>query len=108
MRLEARGRRWRMARPPNAWTPAIGEPVESGLTRELVTPEGVDLRVQLAEASERAAAFLLDAAIIIGSLALFTFLIIMAMAGAAIGVAGGDRNGVGLQVAAIIWLLGFF
>ena len=30
------------------------------LTREMVTPEGVDLALRLAEAGERAAAFLLD------------------------------------------------
>ncbi len=31
-------------------------------TRSLITPEGVDLRLVLASAGERAAAFLLDAA----------------------------------------------
>ena len=68
MRRAARVRRSPVARPPNAWTPAVGEPAEDRLVRELVTPEGVDLRVRLAEASERAAAFLLDAAIIIAGL----------------------------------------
>src|SRR5579871_4557403 len=103
MRLAARSRRGPVARPPNAWTPAIGEPAESRLTRELVTPEGVDLRVQLAEASERAAAFLLDAAIIVVSLVVFTVIVFAAMASLAIGGAvASDRNEVGLQVAAVI------
>ena len=37
-------------------------------TRRLVTPEGVDLRLRLAEAGGRAGAFLLDLAIILGGL----------------------------------------
>ncbi len=90
-----------MAKPPNAWTPAIGEPAESRLTRELVTPEGVDLRVHLAEASERAAAFLLDAAIIMGVFAAFSFVVL-------VGLGAGGGNGVELQVMGVIWLLGFF
>jgi uncharacterized RDD family membrane protein YckC len=90
-----------VAKPPNAWTPAIGEPAENRLTRELVTPEGVDLRVQLAEASERAAAFLLDAAIIIGAFAVFSFVVLVGL-----GASGG--NGAELQVMGVIWLLGFF
>ena len=46
--------------------------------RELVTPEGVDLRLVLAEASERAGAFLLDAVFIALSLIVFTLLTILA------------------------------
>ena len=46
--------------------------------RELVTPEGVDLRLVLAEASERAGAFLLDAVFIVLSLIAFTLLTILA------------------------------
>lgn len=42
--------------------------------RELVTPEGVDLRLVLAEAGERAGAFFLDAAIIVGVLVALTIL----------------------------------
>jgi uncharacterized RDD family membrane protein YckC len=42
--------------------------------RELVTPEGVDLRLELADASERAGAFLLDVAVIVGTLILVTIL----------------------------------
>lgn len=46
--------------------------------RELVTPEGVDLRLVLAEASERAGAFLLDAVFIALSLIVFTLVTILA------------------------------
>jgi uncharacterized RDD family membrane protein YckC len=46
--------------------------------RELVTPEGVDLRLVLAEASERAGAFLLDIAFIAGVLIVATILILVA------------------------------
>ena len=40
--------------------------------REFVTPEGVDLGLRIGEASERAAAFLLDAAIITGGMIVLT------------------------------------
>jgi uncharacterized RDD family membrane protein YckC len=90
-----------VARPPSAWSPAIGEPIENRLTRELVTPEGVDLRVQLAEASERAAAFLLDAAIIIGGLAALFAVVVMV-------IIGSGLNGLTTQVAGVIWFLGSF
>jgi len=49
--------------------------------RELVTPEGVDLKLELAEASERAGAFLIDAAVIVGTLILITILTGFAAAG---------------------------
>jgi uncharacterized RDD family membrane protein YckC len=44
--------------------------------RELVTPEGVDLRLVLASASERAAAFFIDVVVIIGGLVSATLLLI--------------------------------
>jgi uncharacterized RDD family membrane protein YckC len=98
-----------VARPPNAWTPAIGEPADDRLTRELVTPEGVDLRVRLAEASERAAAFLLDAAIIMAGLGAFTFVMWLVILGAAgASLIGGDTNFVAAQAAFVIWMLGAF
>jgi uncharacterized RDD family membrane protein YckC len=90
-----------MARAPDAWTPVIGQPAESRFERELVTPEGVDLRLRLADASERAAAFLLDAAIIIGILIALTVVAIGALIGA-------GARGAGAEVIVVIWLLGFF
>jgi len=70
-----------------------------GRRRVLITPEGVDLNLRLGEAGERAAAFLLDAAIIALSLILFSI-----MAVAALGAVGKKRA----SVVAIVWLLGYF
>jgi len=52
--------------------------------RAFVTPEGVDLRLVVAEASERASAFLLDAVIIVVGLVVFT--IVSLVAAFAVGV----------------------
>ena len=71
--------------------------------RAFVTPEGVDLRLNIGDAGQRAAAFLLDAAIIIGVLVAFTIASILLGIGAA--GAGGTK---GLEVMGVIWLLGFF
>jgi uncharacterized RDD family membrane protein YckC len=51
------------------------------LTRSLVTPEGVDLGVRLADAGSRAAAFLLDAVIIGLAAIVITVVIIFGLAG---------------------------
>jgi uncharacterized RDD family membrane protein YckC len=90
-----------MAKPAEAWTPALQGAPEYRFQRELVTPEGVDLRVRLAEASERAAAFLLDAVIIVGVLVVFSALAI----GALIGSGG---KGAVSEIVQVIWILGFF
>jgi uncharacterized RDD family membrane protein YckC len=89
-----------VAREPDAWAPPeLGSAAETRLERELITPEGVDLRLRLAEASERAAAFLLDAAIIVGVLIVFSLLILLALIG---------TRGMAAEVMAVVWLLGFF
>ena len=44
--------------------------------RSLVTPEGVDLRVRLATASERAGALLIDLTILVAALIALTFIVI--------------------------------
>lgn len=67
--------------------------------REFVTPEGVDLRLVLADASERAAAFLLDVFFIV--LALIGLTIVLLIASAAF-----DSSLREYVVA--LWLLGFF
>jgi len=67
--------------------------------RELVTPEGVDLKLKLAEASERAAAFLLDAAIIIGGMFALSLVVFIVLIG---------TKGRGAEPIAAIWLLGGF
>jgi uncharacterized RDD family membrane protein YckC len=69
------------------------------MTRALVTPEGVDLRVRLAAVSERGIALVIDLTIILGSLLLLTIL------------AGSVLTSMQLEslpIAQIIWLLGFF
>ncbi len=80
------------------------EPVARvGTERTFVTPEGVDLRLNIGEAGQRVAAFLLDAAIIIGVLIAFTIIALLMGIGAA---AGGGRQGA--EIVAVIWLLVFF
>ena len=75
--------------------------------REFVTPEGVDLRLRVGTAGERAAAFLLDAVIIV--VTLFLFFIVIGMAAAALASLGVEdvKNGLGSAVF-IVGLLGFF
>ncbi len=68
--------------------------------RSLVTPEGVDLRVRLASASERAGALLIDLAILVTALIALTLLVVAALS-------AGRWQGGG-EVVAIIWLLGAF
>lgn len=80
----------------------VRRPAEDGSDRGrrvFVTPEGIDLRLRVAEASERAAAFLLDVVIIIAGLIGLTIVCIFAFAG------GRGRGG---EWIAIIWLLGGF
>jgi uncharacterized RDD family membrane protein YckC len=68
-------------------------------TRRLVTPEGVDLRLVLADAGSRAGAFLLDVAFMVLGLVALT----IAIAGLALlfGFRAGEYLGA-------LWLLGFF
>jgi len=64
--------------------------------RELITPEGVDLRLRLAEVSERATAFFIDAAIILGVLVgmtLISFLTLLSVGSSSV------------EITVIIWLL---
>ncbi len=69
---------------------------QARLLRELVTPEGIGLHLLLAEASVRLGAFLLDVAFICAALVALTLLALLTLAGT------------GLDLAAIVWLLGFF
>ncbi|MES1158915.1 MAG: RDD family protein, partial [Terricaulis silvestris] len=71
-----------------------------GNVRPLVTPEGVDLKVRLASASERGAALMIDLAILLGALIGMTLLVVGAFSLTKISGAG--------DVVAIVWLLGFF
>ena len=65
--------------------------------RTLITPEGVDLQVRIAQRGERAIALVIDLLIMMGALLALTFLTIGALIGAA-----------GREAVAIIWMLGFF
>jgi uncharacterized RDD family membrane protein YckC len=72
---------------------------EAKKRRSLVTPEGVDLSLKLADVSQRVAAFLVDLVIMVVFLIALTFLAIAAVA------ALGYENA---EIAGIVWLLGFF
>lgn len=67
--------------------------------RAFVTPEGVDLRLSLGRAGDRALAYVID--IVIISLALLVMSIACVMA---FGAAGGESG----ELIGIIWLLGYF
>ncbi|WP_349773288.1 RDD family protein [Sphingomonas sp. KRR8] len=69
---------------------------KGSMRRRFVTPEGVDLQLELGTAGARAGAFLLDGLMMLGILIAVTFFFIY------IAVPGLD------QVLMIVWLLGFF
>ncbi len=73
--------------------------IEAARRRSLVTPEGVDLSLRLADIGQRIAAFLLDLVIMVGILIGFSLL-----AAAAIATLGFGRA----EIVGVIWLLGFF
>ena len=72
------------------------EPHATERVRELITPEGIDLRLRLAEASERATAFFIDVSIIVAVLVGMTLLSFLTML--AVGI-----NSV--EISLIIWML---
>lgn len=74
-------------------------PTKPGRVRSLVTPEGLDLRLVLGDAGERAAAFLLDAVIICGSLVIATLIIVSIMFA---------LHGQAAEPLSILWLFVFF
>ncbi|WP_420144646.1 RDD family protein [Sphingobium sp.] len=80
--------RWRRNRPAKA---------PASLRRSFVTPEGVDLRLELASAGSRAGAFLLD--MLIQMLSLIAITVGVAMLGIA---------QVGAEIFLILWLIGAF
>jgi uncharacterized RDD family membrane protein YckC len=67
--------------------------------RTFVTPEGVDLKLDIASVGERAGAVMLDLVIIVLTLVIFTLFLIFVIIG------GGKTL---FQAIAMIWLLGFF
>jgi uncharacterized RDD family membrane protein YckC len=79
-------------------TPPRPEP-KAAFVRRFVTPEGVDLRLTLATAGERAGAFLLDLIII------FVILVVMTIAAAWLASLMGVNRA---EPVLVIWLLGSF
>jgi uncharacterized RDD family membrane protein YckC len=78
---------------------AVNRRARAGFRRTLVTPEGVDLSLSLASAGQRAGAFFLDLVIMLVILIAVT--IVAGLIIAALGMSG-------LEIGAIVWLLGFF
>jgi uncharacterized RDD family membrane protein YckC len=75
------------------------EPKDRSLRRQFVTPEGVDLRLDLAGAGERATAFLIDALIMLAILIALTIVVALVL---------DATSSSGNNALAIVWLLGFF
>ncbi|HYI47695.1 MAG TPA: RDD family protein [Allosphingosinicella sp.] len=73
--------------------------LDAAKRRSLVTPEGVDLSLKLADVGQRVSAFLVDL-LIMTAILIGVSLLLVAMV-AATGLAG-------LEIGAIVWLLGFF
>lgn len=74
------------------------------LRRAFVTPEGVDLRLELGSAGSRASAFLIDFIFMFVALFALTFGLIYLFSAV---LKSGDFTGVG-QALAVLWLIGFF
>lgn len=75
---------------------AAATAADPALRRSFITPEGVDLRLELGSAAARAAAFIIDAMIIVGLLIAITVILLFTW------VPGTD------EFLAVLWLLGFF
>src|SRR5690348_4777903 len=73
------------------------------LRRTFITPEGVDLRLELGTAGSRAAAFLIDIGLMLIALIALTFGLLYIFSGSA--KAGGGGAG---QFIAILWFIGAF
>jgi uncharacterized RDD family membrane protein YckC len=82
---------------------SVAEPTRTAadrrMRRELITPEGVDLDVRLADASERAGAFLIDMAIMLASLVVL-FIVL--------GLASVTTKGQGGSVIGVVMFLSAF
>lgn len=78
---------------------AVNRRALTGRRRSLVTPEGVDLSLNLAEFGQRAAAFFLDLMIMVVTLVVFSILCLIFVA--SLGLQS-------LEIGAVVWLLGFF
>lgn len=73
---------------------------DARVQRSLVTPEGVNLNLELASIGQRFGALVIDMAIIIGAIIILTIVALLAAANGA--------TAHGTEIVAIIWLLGLF
>lgn len=78
-------------------------PAMTGLRRTFITPEGVDLRLELGSAGSRAGAFLIDVVLIVVILIAMTFGILYLF-----GATSSARGGGEIEVFAVVWLVGAF
>jgi uncharacterized RDD family membrane protein YckC len=96
-----------MAKPqkkPKAAPAPISMPTATpGRVRDLVTPEGVDLRLNLASAGERAGALLIDLGIMMLAVIVVSVLALAAGFGAL-----SDKHTRMAEAVGVIWLLGLF
>jgi len=74
------------------------------LKRTFITPEGVDLRLELGSAGSRAAAFMIDLVLMVIILLVTTFGLLYLFSATR---NDGEASGVG-QFLAVVWLIGFF
>jgi uncharacterized RDD family membrane protein YckC len=74
------------------------------LKRAFITPEGVDLRLELASAGSRAGAFMIDLIIMVVTLVAMTLLLLYLASGLG---KGGPSEGVA-EFLGVLWLVGFF
>ncbi|WP_342251465.1 RDD family protein [Sphingomonas sp. OTU376] len=72
---------------------------QDGNRRTFVTPEGVDLKLDIATVGERIGAFMMDLVLIVLTLVLFTIALLFILAGTGAVLA---------QALIMVWLLGFF
>ena len=79
---------------------AVNRRALGGSRRTLVTPEGVDLQLSLADGGQRVGAFILDLVIMVVALVVLTI--------GALIILAAFRSQSGATVAGVIWLLGFF
>ena len=77
--------------------------VPRSLRRAFITPEGVDLRLELGSAGSRAAAFMIDLVLMVIILIAMTLAIMYLVRASGAGAAKGSE-----QFLAVLWLIGFF
>jgi uncharacterized RDD family membrane protein YckC len=91
-----------MARPDPRPAYAAAD-LQAAQAREMITPEGVDLRLRIGQASERAAAFLLDMLFITIGQIVFTV-----SSCSALSAAGSLKNQIAGEAVVTLWFIVFF